>query len=65
MRGTQKNAKDRPLHTRGTPRRFSVSGNSTGCGDAERQLRATGLFPVCNALPRNQSQHFRPAGTRV
>jgi len=50
------------LHNR-KPRRFSFFGNKTGCGEAERQLRATGLLPVNH--PRNESQHFRPAGTRV
>jgi hypothetical protein len=32
---------------------------------AKGQLRATGLFPMCVAVPRNKSQQFRPAGTRV
>jgi hypothetical protein len=29
------------------------------------QPRATGLLPMCAAVPPNKWQHFRPAGTRV
>jgi hypothetical protein len=36
-----------------------------GASFAKGQLRATGLFPMCVAVPRNKSQQFRPAGTRV
>jgi hypothetical protein len=60
-----RDTKNRSPHKRKTPRYFIFSGNETGCGDAERQLRATGLFPMCVAVPRNKPQQFRPAGTRV
>jgi hypothetical protein len=41
------------------------SGNKTGRGNAKKLRRATGLFPMCVAVPRSESRHFRPAGTRV
>jgi len=65
MRGTQKTRKTGHYTIEERLGDSVFLGNNTGCGDAERQLRATGLFPVCIALPRNESQHFRPAGTRV
>jgi hypothetical protein len=46
-------------------------GNKTGCGEAKRELRATGLFPKMASTSRSRyktahkARFFRPAGTRV
>jgi hypothetical protein len=36
-----------------------------GLRQRKEMRRATGLFPWCVAVPRNESRQFRPAGTRV
>jgi len=72
----RKNAKDRPLQNRETPRQFNFSGDKTGCGDAalpcDRATSSNGFVSEDDSdqvgaatMPRNKSQQFRPAGTRV
>jgi len=63
----RKNAKDRPLQNRETPRQFNFSGNKTGCGDAalpcDRATSSNGFVSEDGSdqvgaatMPRNKSQ---------